>query len=109
MNLSLLIFLIFIDDVTLYILINGIGVDFHEIATTIRVRDTSLTFEELHALLISHENYFKLIDASNSRLTATVNAAQHSYSFKSTRPTTSSAGYSRSSQRRYVPREKSTQ
>ena len=97
-----------VDDITLYIL-NGIGAEFRDIATTIRTRETSLTFEELHDVLISHENYLKRIDASNSRLIATVNAAQHSRYFKPTRSSNPHVGYYRSNQRRYVPRDKSSQ
>ena len=36
-----------IDDITLYIL-NGIGAEFRDIATMIRTKETSLTFEELY-------------------------------------------------------------
>jgi hypothetical protein len=42
------------DDLTLYIL-NGLGIEFREIAALIRTRETSLKFEELHDLLVSHE------------------------------------------------------
>ena len=42
------------DDLTLYIL-NGLGIEFREIAAPIRTRETSLKFEELHDLLGSHE------------------------------------------------------
>ncbi|KAJ0025658.1 hypothetical protein Pint_06812 [Pistacia integerrima] len=38
------------DDLTLYVL-NGLGLDFREIAATIRAREKSLVFEELHDLL----------------------------------------------------------
>jgi hypothetical protein len=44
------------DDLTLYIL-NGLGLDFREIAAPIRAREKSLMFEELHDLLVSHEAY----------------------------------------------------
>lgn len=44
------------DDLTLYVL-NGLGSNFKEITALIRARETSLTFEELHDLLVSYESY----------------------------------------------------
>jgi len=107
-ELTIIDTLICIYDIMLYIL-NGIGAEFRDIATTIRTRETSLTFEELHDVLISHENYLKRIDSSNSRLIATVNAAQHNRYFKPARSSNPPAGYYRSNQRKYVPRDKSSQ
>jgi hypothetical protein len=46
------------DDLTLYIL-NGLGIEFREIAAPIRARKTSLKFEEIHDLLVSHESYLQ--------------------------------------------------
>ncbi|KAF5481156.1 hypothetical protein F2P56_001832 [Juglans regia] len=46
------------DDLTLYIL-NGLGSDFRDIVGPTRTRETPLTFEKLHDLLVSHETYLK--------------------------------------------------
>jgi len=43
------------DDLTLHIF-HGLGADFREIVAPIRARENSLTFEELHDLLIGHES-----------------------------------------------------
>ena len=71
-------------------------------------RETSLIFKELHDVLISHENYLKRIDASNSRLVANVNATQHNRYFKPARSSNPPAGYYKSNQRIYVSRDKSS-
>ncbi|KAF5471802.1 hypothetical protein F2P56_008569 [Juglans regia] len=63
------------DDITLYVL-NGLGPEFRDIAAPIRTRETSLTFEELHDMLVGHENYLKRIEAFNSSLVATANSTQ---------------------------------
>ncbi|KAF5454099.1 hypothetical protein F2P56_023787 [Juglans regia] len=71
------------DDITLYVL-NGLGPEFRDIATPIQARETSLTFEELHDMLVGHENYLKRIEAFNSSLVATANSTQrHPASSKS--------------------------
>ena len=49
------------DDLTLYIL-NGLGIEFKEIAASIRARETSLKFEEIHDLLVSHESYLRRLE-----------------------------------------------
>ncbi|XP_057954054.1 uncharacterized protein LOC131148359 [Malania oleifera] len=64
-----------VDEITLYVL-NGLGPKLHEIAAPIRACETSLTFEELHDMLVSHESYLRRVDASNSTLFATVNTTQ---------------------------------
>ncbi|XP_034686678.1 uncharacterized protein LOC117915225 [Vitis riparia] len=51
------------DDITLYVL-NGLGPEFREIAAPIRAREKSLAFEELHDLLIGHENYLHRMEAA---------------------------------------------
>ena len=51
------------DDITLYVL-NGLGPEFREIAAPIRAREKSLAFEELHDLLIGHENYLRRMEAA---------------------------------------------
>lgn len=63
------------DDITLYAL-NGLGSEFRDIAALIRNRESSLTFEELHDMLVSHESYLKRIEASNSITLATANNTQ---------------------------------
>ena len=49
------------DDLTLYIL-NELGNGFIEIAAPIRAPDTSLKFEEIHDLLVSHESYLSWLE-----------------------------------------------
>ncbi|WKA01968.1 hypothetical protein VitviT2T_020211 [Vitis vinifera] len=51
------------DDITLYVL-KGLGPEFREIAAPIRAREKSLAFEELHDLLIGHENYLRRMEAA---------------------------------------------
>jgi hypothetical protein len=53
------------DDLTLYIL-NGLGIEFREIAAPIRARETSLKFEEIHDLLVSHENYLRQLEQQSA-------------------------------------------
>ncbi|RVW26826.1 Retrovirus-related Pol polyprotein from transposon RE2 [Vitis vinifera] len=60
------------DDITLYVL-NGLGPEFREIAAPIRAREKSLAFEELHDLLIRHENYLHRMEAATQQLVATGN------------------------------------
>ncbi|XP_042968974.1 uncharacterized protein LOC122301643 [Carya illinoinensis] len=50
------------DDLTLYIL-NGLGLEFRDIAAPIRAWETSMKFEEIHDLLVAHENYSILLEA----------------------------------------------
>jgi len=49
------------DDLTLYVL-NGLGLDFREIAAPIRTREHPIRFEELHDLLIGHESYLRRLE-----------------------------------------------
>ncbi|GMY39318.1 Retrovirus-related Pol polyprotein from transposon RE2 [Fagus crenata] len=60
------------DDLTLYVL-NGLGPDFREIAGPIRARESSLTFEELHDLLVGHEGYLRRLEAATQHLVASAN------------------------------------
>ena len=53
------------DDLTLYIL-NGLGIEFREITAPIRARETSLKFEEIHDLLVSHENYLRWLEQQSA-------------------------------------------
>uniref|UniRef100_A0A2N9HE87 Reverse transcriptase Ty1/copia-type domain-containing protein n=1 Tax=Fagus sylvatica TaxID=28930 RepID=A0A2N9HE87_FAGSY len=55
------------DDLTLYVL-NGLGPDFREIAGPIRTRESSLTFEELHDLLVGHEAYLRRLETATQHL-----------------------------------------
>jgi hypothetical protein len=67
---------IFDDDITLYIL-NGLGADFREIAAPIRARETSLTFEELHDILVGHDSYLRRLESSTQQLVASTNYSHH--------------------------------
>ncbi|XP_042944777.1 uncharacterized protein LOC122278658 [Carya illinoinensis] len=60
------------DDVTLYVL-HGLGPEFRDIAAPIRAREKSLAFEELHDLLVGHENYLRRMETSTQQLVATAN------------------------------------
>ncbi|KAE8727847.1 hypothetical protein F3Y22_tig00005294pilonHSYRG00136 [Hibiscus syriacus] len=60
------------DDLTLYIL-NGLGSDFREIVAPIRAREKSLTFEELHDLLVGHDNYLRRLEAATQHLVVSAN------------------------------------
>ena len=64
--------LILDDDLTLYVL-NGLSADFREIAAPIRARESSLTFEELHDLLVGHEAYLRRLEAATQHLFASAN------------------------------------
>lgn len=55
------------DDLTLYIL-NRLGSDFRKIAAPIPARERSLTFEELHNLLVGHDAYLCRLEASTQQL-----------------------------------------
>lgn len=60
------------DDITLHVL-NGLGVEYRDIVTLIRARETSLSFEELHNLLIGHEAYIQCLEALPTPHVAAVN------------------------------------
>ena len=49
------------DDLNLYIL-NGLGIEFREIARPICACETSLKFKEIHDLLVSYENYLQRLE-----------------------------------------------
>ncbi|KAF5445894.1 hypothetical protein F2P56_031569 [Juglans regia] len=72
------------DDLTLYIL-NGLGYDFRDIADPIRTSETSLKFEELHDLLVSHETYIKRLETLQQNTIATTNYHQKKSSAPSNR------------------------
>jgi hypothetical protein len=60
------------DDLTLYVL-NGLGLDFWEIAALIQTRESSLTFKELHDLLVGHEAYLRRLETVTQQLVASAN------------------------------------
>jgi len=60
------------DDLTLYVL-NGLGPGFQEIAAPIRTRESSLTFEELHDLLVGHEAYLRRLETATQQLVTSAN------------------------------------
>jgi len=62
------------DDLTLHIL-NGLGAEFRDIAGPIRARESSLSFEELHDLLIGYEADLKRLKATSPTLVATANTS----------------------------------
>ena len=64
------------DDIVIHTL-NGLGSEFREVSTTIRVRENPISFEELHDLLIDYETYLNRDTASSdSTVIATANASQ---------------------------------
>ncbi|KAF5481757.1 hypothetical protein F2P56_002385 [Juglans regia] len=63
------------DDLTLYVL-NGLGSEFRDMVAPIRMRETALSFAELHDLLIGHEHYLKRTDGNTSTLVVTANSTQ---------------------------------
>ena len=68
------------DDLTLYIL-HGLGFDFREIAAPIRAREKSLTFEELHDLLVGHDSYLRRLESATHQLVASTNYTNRKHSF----------------------------
>ncbi|RVX19312.1 Retrovirus-related Pol polyprotein from transposon RE1 [Vitis vinifera] len=63
------------DDITLYVL-HGLGSDFRDIIAPIRARESSLSFEELHDLLLGHEAYLRRLDSTAQSLVITANTTQ---------------------------------
>lgn len=62
------------DDVAFYVL-DGLGPNYHELASFIQARDTPITFAKLHDKVIAQEIYLKHIQLQNSNLVATANVA----------------------------------
>ena len=60
------------DDLTLYVL-NGLGSEFQEIMAPIRARESPMTFEELHDLLVGHEAYLRRLETTMQHLVASTN------------------------------------
>jgi hypothetical protein len=72
------------DDITLYAF-NGLGPEYREMVAPIRTRESVLSFEELHDLLIGHESYLKRLDITSPSLVVTAHNTQrrhHSFSQK---------------------------
>ena len=67
------------DDLTLYVL-NGLGLDFREIAAPIRARESSLAFEELHDLLVGHDAYLRRLEAATQQLVVSSNFTKTKHS-----------------------------
>eukprot|EP00261_Vitis_vinifera_P040499 XP_019081742.1 PREDICTED: uncharacterized protein LOC109124254 [Vitis vinifera] len=63
------------DDITLYVL-HGLGSDFRDIVAPIRARESSLSFEELHDLLLGYEAYLRRLDSTAQSLVVTANTTQ---------------------------------
>ncbi|GKV51222.1 hypothetical protein SLEP1_g57891 [Rubroshorea leprosula] len=59
------------DDLTVYIL-NGLGPEFREIAASLRTRDSSLSFDDLHDRLVAHKESLRReeLKADSSPITA---------------------------------------
>lgn len=83
------------DDLTLYIL-NGLGSEYREIVAPIRTRATSLTFEELHDLLLGHERYLKRLELASNPPVITANISQRRYNNRSSQKNDKKQAYSRS-------------
>ncbi|KAE8731838.1 hypothetical protein F3Y22_tig00002511pilonHSYRG00364 [Hibiscus syriacus] len=112
------------DDLALYIL-NGLGSDFREIATPIRAREKSLTLEELHDLLVGHDNYLRRLESATQHLVVSANYTNRKQTSgnpsqkhhdkhsgfsrnqgqnKDNRPNTKYIGQPNSNQKRYLPK-----
>lgn len=67
------------DDLTLYVL-NRLGSDFREIAAPIHARESSLSFEELHDLLVGHDVYLHLLEAATQQSVVSANYTKTKWS-----------------------------
>ena len=67
------------DDLMLYVL-NGLGSKFRDMVAPMSTRETTLSFAELHDLLIGHEHYIKRMDNNASALVVTTNSSQRKLS-----------------------------
>ena len=63
------------DDLMLYVL-NGLGSKFRDMVAPMSTRETTLSFAELHDLLIGHGHYIKRMDNNTSALVITANSSQ---------------------------------
>ncbi|KAF8396968.1 hypothetical protein HHK36_018605 [Tetracentron sinense] len=82
------------DDLTLYIL-NGLGLEYREIVAPIRTRATSLTFEELHDLLLGHERYLKRLEHASNPPVIIANISQRRYNNRFSQKNDKKLAYSR--------------
>ena len=74
-ELSLIDALVSDDDLTFYVL-NGLGSELRDMVAPIGTKETTLSFAELHDLLIGHEHYIKRMDNNASALVVTTNSSQ---------------------------------
>ncbi|KAF5445774.1 hypothetical protein F2P56_034799 [Juglans regia] len=63
------------DDITLYVL-HGLGSECLNIVAPIRARESSISFEKLHDLLIGREAYLRRLDSTAQSLVLVANTAQ---------------------------------
>jgi len=101
-----------VDDITFYVL-NGLGPEYREIVAPIRTRESSLSFEELHDLLIGHESYLKRLDINPPSLVVTAhNTQRKDHRFSKKQPWSSlhaaTQKYDSKSQPRYFRQQKYT-
>lgn len=81
------------DDLTLYIL-NGLGLKYRQIVAPIGTCATSLTFEELHDLLLGHERYLKHLEHASNPPVITANISQRRYNNHSSQKNDKKQAYS---------------
>ena len=97
------------DDITLYVL-NGLGPEYREMMAPIRTCESSLSFEELHDLLVGHEAYLKRMDTHSPSLVVTAHNTQRKDPRFSKKPWSSqhvaSPRYDNKYQPRYVRQPK---
>ncbi|GKV43245.1 hypothetical protein SLEP1_g50561 [Rubroshorea leprosula] len=84
------------DDLTVYIL-NGLGPEFREIAASLRARDSSLSFDDLHDRLVAHEESLKREEACPEITPVTAHYAAVSFHSNTDSSSSLSAGNSHSS------------
>lgn len=63
------------DDITLYVL-HGLGYESLDIVALIRAQGSSLSFEELHDLLLAHGAYLRWLDSTIKPLVLIANNSQ---------------------------------
>ncbi|GKU94149.1 hypothetical protein SLEP1_g7678 [Rubroshorea leprosula] len=90
------------DDLTVYIL-NGLGLEFREIAASLRARDSSLSFDDLHDRLVAHEESLKREEAHLEITPVTAHYAIASFHSNTDSSSSLSAGNSHSSLGRHPP------
>ncbi|GKV20012.1 hypothetical protein SLEP1_g30193 [Rubroshorea leprosula] len=90
------------DDLTVYIL-NGLGLEFREIAASLRARDSSLSFDDLHDRLVAHEESLKREEACPEITPVTAHYAAASFHSNIDSSSSLSAETSHSSLGRHPP------